>query len=108
MKTSGRILIILVAALMVVGATMVAVQRGGAQSPTVRDNQGFGDQGQFGNGTSDGLRGPNDRGGGGLFAFFDLFKNLFVVGAIFAVVISGSHLIDWLRKDERPNPSTPA
>lgn len=106
MKIIGRILIILAAALLVVGATYGFVQLTGGSRFGLRD----GGRGQFvgGNPPAGGFLGANNprgdfggeggRRGGGLFGAFDVLRNVFVVGVIFLIIMSASVVYDGLRK----------
>ncbi len=134
MKTIGRTLIILVAALIVVSGLVAMSQAGwlsnltggfdreggpgfqetgvqgqppsgeGEFRPPFNDNDGAEIRGEGGFGER------GERGGrGGLAGFGDLFKNLFIMGGIFAVVVAIAVGGGWLRKTltRKPLPPTP-
>jgi hypothetical protein len=103
MKTLGRLVLILLAALIVVGTTYAIVQRNGAQNAAI----GRGDGARFGAGEGVGRDGGGERGGregGGLFGLFGLLKNLAVVGVIVLLVAGGWK--SW--EDLRRKPAVPA
>ena len=113
MKTLGRILIIVAATLVVVGAAVAIVRMGGAQSLASGSGEegrpGLGDQRQFdGGGVPDSFGEGGDRREGGVFGLVGLFKNLLIVGAIALAVVLVSKLIESFRKRGRRNPSAPA
>lgn len=120
MKTFGRILIILLAALLVVGAALAFVRMGGAQSLAF----GRGEDGEFRE-FADGPRqfgetgvrpsfgdGGEFRGGeryrGGLFGLAQLFKSLIIVSAVVLIAAALTTLGAGLRRIVKHRASPPS
>lgn len=101
MHMFGRILAILAAALVVVGITF-AVARSGYLTNTTRQGppSGF-TQGQAGSPQARGPRGGGDSGAGGLFALFEVGKNLGIIAVIVAVVAPISHVLSKRKQRNR-------
>jgi len=110
MRTLGRVLIILVAALVVVGVTAAVVQAGGTQGlfagrgregrsesgESFGDSQGFDAQRFFGgNGVAGGFR---ERGEGRAGGLSELARNLIIVGGIVLAVVIVSKSIGSVRR----------
>ena len=96
MKIIGRTLVILAAALVVVGITF-AVARSGYLTSAARQGppSGF-SQGQAGASQGTGARGGpgrGERGSGGLFALFEVGKNLGIIAVIVAIVAPMSYVL---------------
>ena len=104
MKTLGRILIILLAALLVSGAAWAFVQNGGAQNLVFEHSRES--RPEFGNfpppegarPEGDGGHGREGRGEGGVFGLSQLFKNTLIVGGLVVVVAGVSQVGAWARK----------
>lgn len=91
MKIISRTLVILAAALVVVGITF-AVARSGYLTSAARQGppSGF-SQGQAGASQGTGVRA--ERGAGGLFALFEVGKNLGIIAVIVAIVAPISYVL---------------
>lgn len=124
MQFLGRTLVILAAALVVVGIT-VAVSRVGLASG---GNGSFQQRGEFvqrpgraaaaeSAAVPGGRQAERERahpgahgrhaGGAGLFGLGELLKNLVVVGLIVAAVVQGPRLEHWLRRNRDVSPQRP-
>jgi hypothetical protein len=120
MKTLGRILVILLAAGAISGATYalahsgvvptnLARGRGGfeGQRPSglgagnVLPNQGFAGPGQFPDGGRDGGR-EGDREGGGLFGLAVVARNFVLMAIVIALGAVGVRLVRQRRKPKQP------
>lgn len=107
MKTLGRILVILLAALLVAGAAWAFVENGGAQSLVFeRGREGRPEFGNFP--PPEGARPAGDggpgRGEGGVFGLSQLFKNTLVVGGLVVAVAGTSQIGAWARKQWQRRP----
>ena len=113
MRTLGRVLIILVAALVVVGVTAAVVQAGGTQGlsagrgregrsesgESFGDSQGFDAQRFFGgNGVAGGFRERGEGRAGSLSGLSELARNLVIVGGIVLAVVIVSKSIGSVRR----------
>ena len=122
MNLLKRTLIILVAALVVVGGTVAVARVGwlnnigfGEDRESRPDGPRFGGDGdsgirpQFDEGAFPGgdFRGRGERGGS-LFGIGELIKNLVIVSGIFAVVVAVSLAGSWIWKKARRSAAQPA
>lgn len=100
MKTLGRILIILIAAVLVSGAAWAFVENGGAQNLMLeRGNEGRPEFGNFPPPEGGrGRHGGEGRGEGGVFGLSQLFKNTLIVGGLVVAVAGVSQVGAWARK----------
>ena len=122
MNILKRTLIILVAALVVVGGTVAVAQAGWLNNIGFGVGREFRPEGQqFPGGVEGSVRPQFDEGGfpdgdfrgggergGSLFGIGELIKNLVVVSGIFAVVVAVSLVGSWVWKKARRSSAQPA